>query len=303
MSNAEHESKKHHFVPEFLLSPWLIEEPFKQLNLLGFWYCPRQRKLTCKRKGLGSFCFQLDLLTLSSHRLGRDAVERIFFGSIDTKGAAARDILLARGAAALTEDQRCDFARLLLSLEARRPAVVNKIRTAGADYLSSELDKDLEILSAFAQHGIQKTPTEYAEHVIGWSLEDKALLMIRGLVDDPNVGGRLINAKWDVKTIRPQDGSLVLSDRPLIRVHGYDSPGAAWVLPLTPTAAFIAANHEENLRRLQRATGQRFAKLANISSAARAERFVFSTQEGHRHWLEKYLKQRALGAASSALVL
>src|SRR5689334_4834603 len=123
------ESRKHHFVPECLLRPWLVADDAHQMNLYGYWYCPRRRRLVCKRKGLESFCFQLDLLLLNTHKLGRDAVERIFFGSIDTKGAIARDVIMYQGIAALTDDQRCDFARLLLSLAARHPATVAKLRT------------------------------------------------------------------------------------------------------------------------------------------------------------------------------
>jgi len=81
----------------------------------------------------------------------------------------------------------------------------------------------------------------------------------------------------------------VLSDRPLIRIRGYDHPGGAWVLPLTPKVAFIAVNHPENLRRMQCVTPQRFVKQTNYSSAWQAERFVFSIDDFHARWLAKYL--------------
>ncbi|QNT68360.1 hypothetical protein HQ394_02050 [Defluviicoccus vanus] len=230
-------------------------------------------------------------LCLKAHNLGRDAIERLFFGEVDTKGAAIRDILVERGAEGLTGDQRCDFARLLLSLDARRPCNINKLRTDIAGSFETDLDADSEIRAAMAERGIDDIPSNYVKNQLGWSLEDRALTIIQRLVDNPHVGGRLINANWAVKRLAPRDGSLVLSDRPLIRIYGYDSPGATWVLPLTPHTAFIAANHEENLRRLLRLTGQRFAKAINVSSAKQADKFVFSIEESHERWIRNYLSQ------------
>lgn len=129
--------------------------------------------------------------------------------------------------------------------------------------------------------------------MLGASLEDRALVKIQRLVDNPEVGGVLVNAYWELKKLGPSDGSFVLSDRPLIRIHGYDSPGATSVLPLTPKVAFIAVNHAENLAKLQSVPAHRFAKETNRSSTWQAERFVFSADLHHEIWLGKYLRQSA----------
>lgn len=287
---AFQESRNHHFVPKLLLRPWLIEGSTSQSVLCGYWWDRRRKQMRCKRRGLNSFCFQLDLLSLSAHRQGRDAIEKVFFGEIDTKGVIARDILLTHGPAKLTEDQRCDFARLLLSLEARRPVTVERLRADGPAHFARELDADPEIRAAMAEHGFDVTPSSYVEDQLDWCFEDRSLAVIQELTDNPKVGQRLINAHWAVKDLGAHDGSLVLSDRPLIRIHGYDRPGATWVLPLTPKAAFIAANDRSNLSRLLRLTAQRFAKRTNVSSASQAERFVFAVETWHERWLPKYLK-------------
>ena len=61
------------------------------------------------------------------------------------------------------------------------------------------------------------------------------------LVDHPNIGSNLINAHWRVVRLGPRDGTLVLSDRPLVRLFGYDNPKAAWFLPLSPKVVFFWA--------------------------------------------------------------
>ena len=277
------EAHKHHFVPQFLLRPWLVED-----MLRGYWWDNRRGELVCKRRGPKAFCQQLDLLTLRAHKLGRDALETIFFGDIDTKGAKARDRLLADGPEGLSGDQRCDFARLLLSLDARRPSNVNMLRDGGRQFAEG-LDNDPEIIAAMAHEGLTEAPSPFFERNSGVSLEDRALIAIQKLVDNPKIGGKLINACWHVVRLGPHDGSLVLADRPLIRLRAYDHPGAVWVLPLTPKAAFVAANHPTNLDRIKRVTPVRFAKKTNVSSACQAERFVFCVDTSHEHWIGRYL--------------
>jgi hypothetical protein len=224
--------------------------------------------------------------------LGKDALEKVFFGHIDTKGANARDRLLVGGSGSLNGEQRCDFARLLLSLDIRRPAIVSTLRVMGRQRIAESLDGDPEILAAMEGEGLAGAPSSYIEQ-LGICLEDSALGTIQRLVDNPKIGGRLINAHWHVVRIGPFDGSLVLSDRPLIRLRGYDHPGAAWVLPLTPNAAFVALNHPSNLERIKRVAPQRFAKEVNASSVNQAERFVFCADTSHEPWLAKRLGEPA----------
>jgi hypothetical protein len=290
------ESRRHHFVPKFLLRPWLVGEPAGHLDLRGCWWNHQRNQLDQKIRGLNSFCYQIDLLSLQAHNLGRDAIERVFFGEVDTKGAIARDALLQNGPAGLSVDQRCDFARLLLSLDIRRPRTIDSIRAKGRTHIAKELDTDDAILAAMSEAGIGGSPSSYIENHLGWCLEDRALSVIQRLVDNRAVGHRLINAYWHVKRLGAGEGTLVLADRPLIRVHGYDRPGATWILPLTPEAAFIACNAIENLQRLTRLSGQRFAKELNKSSAAQAERFVFCKDDSYKNWLGRHLKRNSCAA-------
>jgi hypothetical protein len=140
----------------------------------GLLWDDRRSELARKRKGTRGFCWQLDLLTLRAHSLGRDALEKVFFGDIDTKGAEARDRLLAGGPWNLNADQRCDFARLLLSLDARRLATVSKLRAMGPRHIAEFLDNDPEIIAAMKDKGVAGAPSSYIEQ-LGIHLEDRAL--------------------------------------------------------------------------------------------------------------------------------
>jgi Protein of unknown function (DUF4238) len=283
---ADQEAHKQHYVPEFLLKPWAIDG-----ELRGYWWNSSKSALSCRQKGPKAFC-RGDLWTLRGHALGHDALEKVYFGDVDTKGADARNELLASGPAGLSNERRCNFARLLLSLEWRRPTNVAKLRSGG-QHLAKCLDSDPEILAAMEDEGLSDTPSLFYEHETGALLEDRALLHIQELVDDPNVGGQLINACWHVVRLGPLDGSLILSDRPLIRIAHPAHPGAIWVLPLSPRAAFVAANDPAKIGQIKRASARRFAKECNALSASQAERFVFSADTSHEHWIGKYLSRCA----------
>ena len=222
-----------------------------------------------------------------STELGRDALESVFFGSVDTRASIARDRLIKHGPASLNIDQRCDFVKVLLSLEARRPEVVRQLRD-GRSYLAEALDSDSEILHAMESTGLSDSPSAYVAE-LGYSLEDIALSGIQQLVNAPNVGGRLISSHWRVVHLGPCDGSLVLSDRPLVRLFDYEHPKASWFLPLSPKAVFYAANCPEDFDRL---TPRKLAKLLNVNSVRQVQKYVFCVDDSHNRLLEKHLPPR-----------
>ena len=277
---AQQESHKHHYVPKFLLRPCGLVDGV----LNGYWWNTRRHRLDCNQKGAKAFCFEMDLLTLKEHEDGRDALEQKCFGDIDAQGAVARDLLLEDGPASLDNDQRCDFARLLLSLEARRSPIVKRLRD-GRSYLANAVDNGPEILDAMDAEGLWGSPSAYVAE-LSISLEDRALGNIQGLVDNPRIGGRLINSHWRIVRLGPRDGTLVLSDRPLVRLFGYDQPKASWFLPLGPKAIFYAANFPSDFERL---TSQKLAKALNVSSAGQAQKYVFCMDGSHAKWLGKHL--------------
>lgn len=291
--NSSREPRRHHYVPEFILQPWAREWRPNQFLLRGYYWDKFTCRIRHRDNGVGAFCYRIDLLTMKSAAEGKKALlETRFFQSIDTKGSQAIAAMLANGPDGLSAHQRTDIGRLLLSLEARRPTIVNKLLTEGPEYFRKGLDEDPEILKALAAEGVTSSPSSFSESRLG-SFEDRSLLIVQRLVDNPAVGERLINANWYLKRLRSEHGSLVLSDRPLIRTLGFDRPGAIWVLPLTPSVAFVVANHPENLRIVHKISGKTFIRRTNESSAHQAERYVFSVYPGHERTLVKHLRLKS----------
>ena len=260
-------------MPRLVLRPWA-----RSGVLWGYHWDARRGVVRVRKRGVGAFCKELDLLSLAASGLRPDALEREFFGAVDDRGAKARDAVL-RDVALLDADQRSDFARLLLSLDARRPPVVAKLRTEGAAHLRASVDLDEEVIAAVQTHGIGKAPSAYYEEATGESFDDRALLIMQKLVDNPEVGRRLINAHWRVYRLGPDDGSFLLGDRPLIRTAGYKSDDCVWALPLSPSAIFIAANKARVSARLDRAAVSELRQRINESTMNQIDRYIFMADE------------------------
>jgi hypothetical protein len=276
-------SREHHFVPRFLLRRWAAGDVLTGL------YWATDGKIRQRRLGVGAFCKELDLLTINAQGLPPDALEKEFFGPVDAGGAAVTERLLKDGPDALTADERSDFARFLLSLEARYPEHVAKLKTEGAYALRNQLDYDPEVLQALAEPGEVRKPSAILEEDMRLDFASRALLVVQMWVENPKVGGRLVNAAWRVYHLRDSDGTLILGDRPLFRWRGFDHPDCFWLLPLTPTAVFVAANHAKTIHALNRATGLRLRKAANQNTIPQAARYVFVVDDSHNVFIEKNL--------------
>jgi hypothetical protein len=274
-------------VPKALLRPWLQDHNNQSLLNAYFWQ-PQQKKLLLKRRGLDAVCNQLDLLSLQQHQLGRDALEKIFFGGIDQNGVRARNIMIERGVDALSKEDRIHFSAFLLSLDARRPKAVEQIRAFKEKYVEM-LNSDPDIARVMKEVGEDLKPSEYYESRFGL-LADRAMLLIQSSVMNSKVGPVLANASWKLFRMQDGDETLVLSDRPLIRLHGYEDPRALWILPLSPSLLFVAANNSNAFQEIAKLTTNRIVKNANVLSASQVERYVFVTNHSHSKWLADYLR-------------
>ena len=86
VSKHSREPRRHHYVPEFLLRPWIREWQPQQQLLRGYYWDRRADRLRFRENGVGAFCYRLDLLTLHNRREGRAVLESRFFQTIDEAG-------------------------------------------------------------------------------------------------------------------------------------------------------------------------------------------------------------------------
>lgn len=283
--NANNPSREHHYVPRFLLRPWTQDG-----NLNGYYWDPFLFQVKVRSKGVAYFCKKIDLLTLSGRGAKADLIETEFFGRIDDLGAKSAAKLRDCDPDELTLEERTDFARLLLSLDARRPSSVTKLSREYPVALAKALNEDPEIEKAFSDAKVSEEPLVYWERNLGFSREDQALLTLQRLVDNPIVGERLLNANWIVVRLKQDHGTLLISDRPLVRIHAFDHENALWALPLGPNLLFIASNSMHTISNIESLGRREVRKLMNISSINQIDKFIFASDDTNRPLIEKSLR-------------
>lgn len=283
------QSKRHHYVPETLMKPWL-----RAGNIMrGYYWDDHRNCLRYHEKGRKGFCAQNDLLTISTRDDPPDLIERDTFGRVDGRGAIARDKLLDGGPSALDADEKHDFIRLLLSLDVRRPDVVKQLR-GGGDYLRQKLDDDPEVQTLAAIFGLKEAPSKFLEAYHGTSFEDRSLRLIEKLTDSSRVSEIVVRSKWVVRRLSSSASEVVLSDRPLVRVGGTFTADFIWALPLKRDAVFFATPNATIAEKIRRASERMVVHEVNAASVAQADRYVFSTiDHAEDGWLAKRLRERA----------
>ena len=253
----------------------------------GYFWDDRKKELVKNyTKGSKAFCYKAGLLTLEGQHpsidgeiKGPDEVENEF-GDIDNRGDDAIKCLLKNGPESLDEKEKCDFARLLMSLITREPEIIDE----RLDHYLKNIDENDPKARLLAERiDPSKTPSEhYAE--LGYSVKDHVVRGTRNFTDRERVIDALINLPWHVVRLGEGDGTFVLADRPLVRrISGYIM---TCFLPLTPKVAFVAderpdATYQKNPREI--------ARDFNIASCAHAKKYVFCMDDNHEPLLNKYL--------------
>jgi hypothetical protein len=285
-------SRRHHYLPRFLLRPWTSEEG----KVLAYRWHPGASAVTSKPLSPKSVGFVDDLLSLSSHPQGTDALEKQFFQSIDNAGAKVRDKVLSEGRVRLTTDERSDFARFLLSLIVRRPSMVSSIRAKGDALYRRGMNSDPALVAAMKALGLAGPPSELWEQWHSMTLEDAALLATQKLVDNTKLCQELIAGQWFVHSLGDLDGDLVITDHALVRLFGLSDPRVVWLLPLSPKLAFVLTLSRARADHIGRMSAKRFCLTANELGIRQADEYVFTyrTTPSLDGWIRKRLSSRGV---------
>lgn len=276
----------HHFVPVGMLRRWSIYQDSTILR--AFYWDNHRSRLASKSRGPRAFCYRPHLLTAVGHPGGDDFYERNVFGAIDDAGALAITDLL--DAKQLPQERRKQFTEFLLSLEARRPAVIEAIRTHGARRIAAMLDSDPTILQAVREGGHTQPPSLVQAKIKGMTLADELMHVVEMLARKSSFADLISSAYWQVRWADPEF-TFALGDRPLIRLNG-TGENMVWVLPLSPQAVFIATGNENTRRQIASTSGKQLARAINSDSAMQCDKYVFWTQEAPTAWLERRLSLR-----------
>lgn len=226
-SKPQNPSAKHHFVPEFLLREW------KNANSEIYRYGRNGiGQVTSKPLAAGAFGYRKGLYaTEGLPPEHKQQVETLFMEPLDTAAALAHDVLVAGDIRKLSDEQRCRWAGLVMSLWFRTPGEVDGIKGAVDALLDAEIGKAVLGLDV---------PSDFPEA----AKNQLAMEVMMRAIDDPERGAELINMHWDVIDI-DRRRELFISDAPLCQPRTFARlgvPQSYITMPLTPHKLFVAAS-------------------------------------------------------------
>lgn len=275
---------RHHFVPQFLISEWSNQNRRRsvaefRLDLPGVPVFERSTK---------SVAFQDDLYALTKEEvagMSRQSIEEKFLSNVDNEAAIAMQTLRDRGLRKMNREQRICWVRFLMSLQVRQPNIVTQLILDSSEELSRKLEDGPEEYSVLAKEDDPISLSEWVEARFPGLIENFGLSIFPELVDNKNVGDKLLGMRWWLWDFSGLRNHLVLADHPCIFTAGIDEPDLIVALPIGPTKAFLATRSHRASDGLRRQDRRRLLAWINERSISQAVARVFAMNESPRRFI------------------
>lgn len=276
---------KQHYVPQFLLRAWVADASDGRIEVFRL----DLNKIHSTRhapKGVG---FEKDLFSLTRERIGgmeQHAVEKVFFREVDQEAAQVHKKLLNSAFVDITEQDRIAWARFLMSLRIRQPAIVAKLRRDASETLRAQLASQPEQYTKLAGGADPPTLIEWTEASFPGLIENVGVSFLPTFTDNERIGTAILRMGWHLRTFPDSEHALLLGDDPCIFVGGIDDPNLVIALPISPGAAYFAVRGEEPLRRLRNRNSNQLIREINESTIKQARARVYATDNTPRRFIE-----------------
>lgn len=231
---------RHHYLPEFYLARWRAANG----TLVRFEPTPRGevRYKHAAPKGAG-FAPKL-YETPGVAPEDAQALETNFLQQLDSRAAAALQILLRDKDEPSSHGWRSDWSRFLMSLLYRTPSNLEVAKGAVAAMWSEGVEqRERRYQEIRREVGFDEAPETFEQYVSvndPHLVEKIALDVITTGMESPTIGGILNNMSWVVVGPTPTSPSLLTSDAPIRMTDGIGRPDGYLTMPLSPQRLFIA---------------------------------------------------------------
>ncbi|HKU54047.1 MAG TPA: DUF4238 domain-containing protein [Rhizomicrobium sp.] len=274
----------HHYLPIFYQQGWATDgrvvryyRPFDVVVA-----SPTGMKYT----GCEEYLYSMDGLPSGRSQ----ALETQFFKPIDSMAATALQKMLAGGLNQMTNDDRVNWTRFMLSTQLRNPHGLAELKQAVEKVVRENTDKDdpeyNEVRKPDDPATIYAWTLKHQPHVI----ENAYKNMLPGLIDHEGVGHYIINMHWATIDLSKASHTLLTGDRPFINPHGLKDPKAALLFPLGPGLLFAATNGRAQTGQLVGHKPSYLARRMNEYIAGRAVNMVIGKDRSHLAFVENRLR-------------
>lgn len=282
---------RHHYVPQFLLAAWAEGAADWRLEVFRL----DLPNLPTSRHAPRYTAFEDNLYALTRPVVAgmrQQAVETLVLRRVDEMAANVRRKMIAQGLASLAPDERMDWARFLMSLRVRQPAMVAYLRTEAEQGLRESLRSNPIDYEELAGRSDPPSLEVWTEDRFPGLIENFGLSFFHELVDNAEIGTLLMNMRWWLWDLSDQPHDLLLADDPCIISSAIRDPNVMLALPISPRKLFAATRGDDvagTLRRLPRRT---IAMRVNESSANQARVRIYSRDGSPRRFVENRLAHR-----------
>jgi len=262
---------KHHYIPVFYLKQWTgadgrlceFSKPYD-----------RVKPKSVHPDGTGYVHGLNTIPGLPPHET--NYLEDYFMQLTDNYASRALRILLAKTPWKFTDKDRSGWSRFIVSLVARNPEALERLKDAG----HALFDRALPAIEAdYAKRKQPTDPPTYAEYVAKNSLNPRgraAAILIQNIIDHPQLGNHINQMRWMVLRIERPKHLLLTSDRPIVMTNGLGYEDSQLFLPISPYHVFVATNNirTENYIRSVMNRGQMVQQI-NDRVALQSHKFVY----------------------------
>ena len=277
---------RHHYLPIFYQSAWAAAD-----GDVTRYYRPYKEVIA---KGINprSTGFEPHLYTLQGVPPELAAyVETHFFKPLDNDAAVASQLLLAGKLHDLTNDQRSNWARFLLSMQLRSPFSLGELQRQLEHVMRPNLEKDDPEFREAMKVGTDLTMYEWLKQNHPLLIDEAHKRFLPGLIDHEDLGGHLINMFWGTISTAKAKHTLLTCDRPLISRHGWKDPQAVIMLPLSPTVFWAATNNEQQMAEVANTPPDKLVKIVNEGIVMMAVDHVYGSSDSHKLFVERRLRK------------
>lgn len=265
----------HHFIPRFFLRPW----------------CGNDGRLTCFAIRHGRLCINRytpaqvakQAYLYSLHGVSPEqaqVIETSVLRPIDDAAAPIHKLLLGTTSPNLTAKQREAWGRFMLSLRARTPQIIATFRDKGRQTIIDEFlrnpDEFEAIKGSLPHTSLLEVVQEFAPNLIdNFGL---AKVFPQALLES-DILPLFLALNWHVLDFKRERHSLLLADNPVF-IYGHNDDVWLWVLPISPSRAFVATNRQLNKLREP-------VKEVNLSAIRQSITYIYANGSEAQCFIER----------------
>jgi hypothetical protein len=276
-----------HYVPEFLLKQW-HSSPDKKLTQFQW----MRGTLLVERFTAKAVAKEPHLYSQRTHEPTPNvSLERDFLGPhIDEPAAVVHKKILADGHEKLTDQERYEWSRFMLSLVVRTPEMIDFMRRTGRMMMASAMDEQPDGMLHIRKGDPKGSLREWAEENRPHIFEDVGVRTLPAVLTSPKLNHAILGSKWSTVSLAESTVDALIADNPVVYL-GDIKDGFSFMLPISPGTAFVVASHPKDTERALEMKRTGLTKSVNRHLAKHARRYVYATGRQHEALIEKYLRK------------